>query len=229
VIEHIDYSTLNYLDVTIITLIAILALKGFVNGFIKEFFGAIGLVGGVVVASGQYALAAQYIHDKAYPLENPALLNLLGFLAIAVVIWIIAAIAGLIFAHFANKNSKMGLISRLAGLGLSGGKYFLVFSVVFLSLLKITLIRDNVAPKLDLNNSIVYPYMEQYGNEVLLLETMQVFDSKNFEKSLKVNEPISNKVEDKVEVEVEDEDEKEATTQVDDTQKDLNRLIVNEP
>lgn len=212
-IEHIDYSTLNYLDVTLIALIAILALKGFVNGFIKEFFGAIGLVGGVIIASEQYALVAQYIYDKAYPLENPALLNLIGFIAIALMIWIIAAIAGIVFAHFANKNSKMGLISRLAGLGLSGGKYFLVFSVLFISLLKITLIRDNVAPKLDLNSSIAYPYMQQYGNELLLLEEMRVFDSTNFQKKIENQET----------------NETTTTTQTNETNLQINTLIVNEP
>ncbi|MBN2824639.1 MAG: CvpA family protein [Campylobacterales bacterium] len=185
-IEHIDYNNLNYLDITIITLIAILALKGFVNGFIKEFFGAVGLVGGVVIASQHYPMAAKYIHDKAYALENQALLNLAGFIALALAIWVIAAIVGVIVAYFANKNDTMGLISRLAGLGLSAGKYFLLFSVIMLSVLKISLIRDNITPKLDLNTSIVYPYMEQYGNEVLALNEMRVFDSKNFENTLKV-------------------------------------------
>jgi len=212
VIEHIDYSTLNYLDVTLITLIAILGLKGFVNGFIKEFFGVIGLVGGVIVASQQYALAAQYIYSKA-PLENPALLNLIGFIAIALAIWIIVAIVGIVFAYFANKHSKMGLISRLAGLGLSVGKYFLFFSVLFISLLKITLIRDNVAPKLDLNNSIAYPYMEQYGNELLLLEEMRVFDSTNFQKKIENQET----------------NETTTTTQANETNPQINKLIVNEP
>jgi uncharacterized membrane protein required for colicin V production len=167
----------------------------------------------VIIASEQYALVAQYIYDKAYPLENPALLNLIGFIAIALMIWIIAAIAGIVFAHFANKNSKMGLISRLAGLGLSGGKYFLVFSVLFISLLKITLIRDNVAPKLDLNSSIAYPYMQQNGNELLLLEEMRVFDSTNFQKKIENQET----------------NETTTTTQTNETNLQINTLIVNEP
>jgi membrane protein required for colicin V production len=196
VIENIDYNNLNYLDITIISLIVILAIKGFVNGFLKEFFGAIGLVGGVILASQEYALAAQYIKQNIYPLENQALLHLAGFVAILLASWILASIVGVIVSYFANKNSKMGLVSRLLGLGLSAGKYFILFAVVIVSLLNIALIKENIEPRLDLNTSIVYPYIQEYGNKVVELEEMRVIHAKSFENSFKVKEDTSSTVQD---------------------------------
>lgn len=191
-IENIDYNNLNYLDITIITLIVILAIKGFVNGLIKELFGAIGLVGGVIVASQKYALASQYIHQKIFPLENEALLNLAGFVAIVIAFWIVASLLGIIIAYFANKNSKMGLIGRIMGMGMSTGKYFLLFSVVIVSLLNIALIKDAIEPRLDLNSSIVYPYIEEYGSMALNFKEMQVLNPENFKNSFKKSEMTSN-------------------------------------
>jgi len=228
VIEHIDYNNLNYLDITIISLLVILALKGFVNGLIKELFGALGLIGGVVIASHQYTLAAHYIHEKAYPLENQALLNLAGFTAIVFAAWIIGAIVGLIIAYFANKNDKMGLISRLLGLGISGGKYFLLFCVVIVSLLKITLIKDNIAPRLDLNSSVVYPYIDQYGKKVLSFEELQLLQAKNFENSFIVtNKPKSTSKENNTTTAIEESSNKKETNETS-PQSNINSIIVKD-
>jgi len=192
VIENIDYNNLNYLDITLIALLVILAIKGFVNGLIKELFGAIGLVGGIILASKEHPVVSQYIHQNIYPLDNPALLNLAGFIAILVASWIIASIIGSIVSYFANKNSKMGLIGRLMGMGISGAKYFLLFSIIIVSLLKIALIKDAVEPRLDLNSSITYPYVEEYGEQAIKLDVMRVIQSKSFEESFKKEKTKSN-------------------------------------
>jgi len=188
VFENIDYNNLNYLDITLVSLLVILAIKGFVNGFLKELFGVIGLVGGIFLASKEYLQVAQYIDQKISPIENQALLNLTGFVAIAIGFWILSSIVGIIVSYFANKNSKMGLVSRLMGMAMSGGKYALLFAVVIVSLLNIPLIKESVEPRLDLNNSKLYPYIKEYGNEVINLEAMRIVHPKSFENVIQTKE-----------------------------------------
>jgi hypothetical protein len=55
--------------------------------------------------------------------------------------------------------------------------------------------------------------MQQYGNELLLLEEMRVFDSTNFQKKIENQET----------------NETTTTTQTNETSSQINTLIVNEP
>ena len=41
----------TWFDIIVIALVLILGVKGIINGLIKETFGLIGLIGGLVVAS----------------------------------------------------------------------------------------------------------------------------------------------------------------------------------
>ncbi len=177
--EFIDINNLNYLDITIVALIFILSIKGFVNGFLRELFGLLGLIGGIVVASREFSFVAQYIYDKLYPLENMALLNLLGFIIIVLAIWIVSAIVGIIVSAKAHKYRKIGLISRVLGLSMSGGKYFLLFATIFVSLFNIPFIKDNFVDKIDINSSKVYPFVKEYGNLVINLDEIKELDIKS--------------------------------------------------
>lgn len=169
----IDYTNLNYLDITIASLVVILSIKGFVNGLLKELFGLLGLIGAIFIASRNSVLVGEYIHNNIYPLDNPILLNLLGFVSLLIIVWSITSIFGEIISKLASRYAKKGLISRILGSIISGGKYFLLFSVVVISLLNITFIKDNSIKFLDLNKSVLYPYISQYGSEIINLKEMQ--------------------------------------------------------
>ena len=41
----------SWFDLVVVALVLVLGIKGLLNGFIKEIFGIIGLIGGVIVAS----------------------------------------------------------------------------------------------------------------------------------------------------------------------------------
>ena len=51
-------------DVVVVSLVLILGIKGVISGLIKEIFGLVGLIGGIVVASRFAAKAGQIISDK---------------------------------------------------------------------------------------------------------------------------------------------------------------------
>jgi membrane protein required for colicin V production len=75
-LENFTMIDFNYFDVAIGSIVIILGIKGFLNGFIREIFGLAGLVGGVYLASRFAPLAADFIDQNFLHLKNVACSNL---------------------------------------------------------------------------------------------------------------------------------------------------------
>ena len=165
-----DFSMMdfNYFDVTIAAIILILGIKGFMQGFIKEVFGLLGLVGGVYFASRLSDKAAAFIDTNFLHLENASLLKLIGFLAILIVIWLSATILGSIFSKLTSE-SGLGFLNRLFGFIAGGGKYFLIFALIVTALSNVTLVKDNLEKYV--NDSVLYPYLTEAGSYLINLDT----------------------------------------------------------
>ncbi|WP_373029257.1 CvpA family protein [Sulfurovum sp.] len=166
--ENFSMMDFNYFDVTISAIILILGIKGFMQGFIKEVFGLLGLVGGVYFASRLSDRAATFIDTNFLHLDNPSLLKLIGFLAILIVIWVSATILGTIFSKLTSE-SGLGFLNRLFGFIAGGGKYFLIFALIVTALSNVTLIKDNLEKYV--NDSILYPYLREAGSYLINLDT----------------------------------------------------------
>ncbi len=166
--ENFSMMDFNYFDVTISAIILILGIKGFMQGFIKEVFGLLGLVGGVYFASRLSDRAATFIDTNFLHLDNPSLLKLIGFLAILIVIWVSATILGTIFSKLTSE-SGLGFLNRLFGFIAGGGKYFLIFALIVTALSNVTLVKDNLEKYV--NDSILYPYLREAGSYLINLDT----------------------------------------------------------
>ena len=158
----------NYFDVTIAAIILILGIKGFMQGFIKEAFGLVGLVAGVYFAARLAADAASFIDTNFFHLENQSLLKLIGFLAILILIWLGATILGSIFSKLTNQ-SGLGFLNRLFGFIAGGGKYFLIFALIVTALSNVTLVKDNLEKYV--KDSVLYPYLKESGAYLINLDT----------------------------------------------------------
>ncbi len=161
----------NYFDVTIAAIVLILGIKGFMQGFIKEAFGLLGLVVGVYFASRLADKAASFIDTNFLHLENPSLLKLIGFLAILIVIWLGATILGTVLSKLTSV-SGLGFLNRLFGFVLGGGKYFLIFALIVTALSNVTLIKDNLEKYV--NDSVLYPYLKEAGSYLINLDTSSI-------------------------------------------------------
>lgn len=166
--ENFSMMDFNYFDVTIAAIVLILGIKGFVQGFIKEAFGLVGLVAGVYFASRLAPDAATFIDTNFFQLDNQSLLTLIGFLAILILIWLGATILGSIFSKLTNQ-SGLGFLNRLFGFIAGGGKYFLIFALIVTALSNVTLIKDNLEKYVE--NSILYPYLKETGSYLIHLDT----------------------------------------------------------
>ena len=164
-----DISTLdfNYFDAVIASIVVILGIKGMMNGFVKEFFGLIGLVGGVYIAARVADTAGAFIDKNLYHMENSTALQLIGFIAILALVWIIAVAIGSLFSSL-TQASGLGPINRLLGFIIGGGKYFLIFALIVTALSNVTLVKDNLQKYV--KDSALYPYLVETGSFLINLD-----------------------------------------------------------
>ncbi len=165
--ENFSMIDFNYFDITIGAIVLILGIKGFMNGFIKEVFGLVGLIGGVYLASRLAEDASTFIDANFIHIENTTLLKLLGFLAILTVVWMGATILGSIFSKLTSV-SGLGFINRLLGFIAGGGKYFIIFALIVTALSNVTLVKDNVEKYV--KDSVLYPYLLKTGASIIHLD-----------------------------------------------------------
>ncbi len=165
-----DMSTLNfnYFDVIIASIVVILGIKGMMNGFVKELFGLLGLVGGVYIASRTANTAADFVDKNFYHTDNATLLQLIGFVAVLAIVWIGAVALGSLFSSL-TQASGLGFINRLLGFIIGGGKYFLIFALIVTALSNVTLVKDNLEKYV--SNSLLYPYLKEAGSFLINIDT----------------------------------------------------------
>jgi membrane protein required for colicin V production len=170
-LENFSMMDFNYFDVTIAAIVLILGIKGFMQGFIKEVFGLVGLVAGVFFASRYASDAAAFITANFLQIENESLLKLIGFLFILIIIWLSATILGSIFSKLTNQ-SGLGFLNRLFGFVAGGGKYFLIFALIVTALSNVTLVKDNLEKYV--KDSVLYPYLKEAGAYLIKLDTSKL-------------------------------------------------------
>jgi len=169
--ENFSMIDFNYFDVTITAIVLILGIKGFMNGFVKEVFGLVGLIGGVYLASRLSGDAAKFIDSTFLHMENTALLKLLGFLSILIIVWLGATILGSIFSKLTSV-SGLGFLNRFLGFVAGGGKYFLIFALIVTALSHVTLVKDNLEKYV--KDSMLYPYLLTVGSSVIHLDPKDI-------------------------------------------------------
>jgi len=165
--ENFTMVNFNYFDVTVGAIILLLAIKGFMNGVIKEVFGLAGLIGGVYFASRLAGDAAAFIDKTFIHIENASLLKLIGFMSILIIIWLGATILGAIISKLTSA-SGLGFMDRLLGFVAGGGKYFVIFALIVTALSNVTLIRENTQKYV--KDSLLYPILYKAGSAIIKID-----------------------------------------------------------
>jgi membrane protein required for colicin V production len=119
----------NYFDLVVSIVILLLGLKGIINGFFKEVFGLIGIIGGIFIASRASGFIAKQIDSHIFHLENFAALELIGFLIVLATIWFVTSSMGNLYLG-ATKDVPSSQIGMAFGFVTAGTKYFLIFSLI---------------------------------------------------------------------------------------------------
>ena len=175
---------INYFDIALIVLTLFLGLKGLMRGFIKEFFGLIGIIGGVFFASRISNDIGNIISGVA-PIENEATKSLIGFVLGFVAIWFVAYALGMIVAKISSM-SGLGVVDRIFGFIFGALKIFFIFAIIIYAISKIETIKNKLDEKLA--DSMMYPILQEVGNTIIQLDTNGI--------TQKIEENIENSVED---------------------------------
>jgi len=69
----------NYFDLVASIIILLLGLKGILNGFFKEIFGLIGIIGGIFIASRFGSDVGNYLNDLIFNFTNEGAVSFTGF------------------------------------------------------------------------------------------------------------------------------------------------------
>ncbi len=153
-----------WFDLITLGLICLLAIKGVINGFIKEVFGLVGIVGGVYVASRFATKAGEWISVNILVIENKSALFIAGFLAVLIGFWILSILIGMVLSKMLTL-SGLNTVDKLAGFIVGGAKIFFVLSILFLALSNVGFIQERLNQYL--KGSFMYPSFIKTGSFIV--------------------------------------------------------------
>ena len=167
-------ANVSMFDIISLALVLILGIKGIINGFVKEVFGLLGIIGGIYFASRDAPVAGKMISDHIFAFGNQASLYLFGFIAVLIVVWVTCIFLGYLIAQ-ALSLSGLSMIDKLAGFVIGSMKIFLVFSVFAVTLSNIEFIKSRMEPYVA--KSMMFPLFLEMGKYIVKLDTNTMFES----------------------------------------------------
>lgn len=164
---------ITWFDIIIIAVVIILGIKGIINGLIKEVFGLIGIIGGVIIASRNANLVGDLISLYIYQLSDSAEF-FFGFLLALLVFWFVCLMFGNLLSKML-KMSGLGFVDRLLGFFVGAAKIFLVLAILAAIVSKISILNQKISPFFE--GSKVYPILLSAGQFIMAMDVSKVKES----------------------------------------------------
>jgi len=161
----------HYFDIVVGVIILLLGLKGILNGFFKELFGLIGIIGGIYIASRLGADVGNMLSDLIFHFDNQSAKTFTGFIVTLIVFWSVMLLLGAIFTKI-SKESGLGPIDKFFGFIVGSGKFFLIASVIFFAINNIKAVSKNLAPIME--KSILFPILIETGNFIMHIDPTEL-------------------------------------------------------
>jgi len=166
----------SYFDIVVSIIVLFLGLKGIINGFFKELFGLLGIVGGIFIASRVGDDVGQVISDSLFKFENSAAIGFTGFLVTLAIFWLLMVVVGLIFKKLSSV-SGLGIFDKILGFVFSAGKFFLIAAVISYAAYNIKAMRTNIDSMMQ--NSFVFPVLVEVGSVIMKLDPVEISEDIN--------------------------------------------------
>ena len=164
---------ITWFDIIVIAVVVILGIKGVINGLIKEVFGLIGIIGGVIIASRNANLVGEQISLYLYKLSDSAEF-FFGFLLALLLFWFVCLLLGNLLSKML-KMSGLGFVDRLLGFFVGAAKIFLVLAILVAIVSKISILNQKISPYFE--GSKVYPILLSAGQFIMAMDISSVKDS----------------------------------------------------
>lgn len=166
----------SYFDIVLSIIVLFLGLKGVINGFFKELFGLLGIIGGIFIASRVGGSVGKFINDTILKFENDAAISFTGFLVTFVLFWLFMIGVGIIFKRLSSL-SGLGIFDKILGFIFSASKFFLIVAVIAYSVYNIKAMKANIDSIM--KNSILFPVLVKTGSAIMKLDPIKTSDDKN--------------------------------------------------
>ncbi|MBU4111056.1 CvpA family protein, partial [bacterium] len=166
----------SYFDLVAAVIILLLGLKGIINGFFKEAFGLIGIIGGIFIASRVGNEVGEYLSELIFKFENSAAVNFTGFLVTLAAFWFIMVISGALFKKLSSM-SGLGPVDKLFGFILGSSKFFLIAAVIAHAAYNIKAVKSTLDPIMQ--NSTLFPILVETGAFIMKIDPVEISDDIN--------------------------------------------------
>lgn len=166
----------NYFDLVVSIVILLLGLKGIINGFFKEIFGLIGIIGGIFIASRVGDSVGKYLSDLIFKFDNTSAISFTGFLATLAIFWLLMIVAGMLFKKLSSL-SGLGAVDKLLGFVFGASKFFLIAAVIAHAVYNIKAVRNTVDDMM--SSSVVFPILVETGSIIMKLDPVEISDEIN--------------------------------------------------
>jgi membrane protein required for colicin V production len=152
------------IDMVIVGVILFLAIKGFVNGFSKELFNFLGLIGGIAVAARTNELVGNLIvKQNILPETLLQYQKILGFIAVFIVIWVLFNLISSLFSSFTS--DEIGVVSRFFGYLIGIVRYAFIFALIIFGFNNADFLKEKFSKYTD--KSQVFAPMSIIGQQLL--------------------------------------------------------------
>jgi membrane protein required for colicin V production len=125
---------MSILDLTLLTLLVLGLIRGFMRGFFVEIASLVALIAGVYGAFHFSNFAASFLKDRVDWNENTV--NIVAFATTFIIIVLVIALAGKALTKIAD-FAMLGLLNKILGALFGGLKVALILSVILIVLDKI--------------------------------------------------------------------------------------------
>ncbi len=182
---------MSYFDIIVGVVILLLGLKGILNGFFRELFGLVGIVGGVFIASRFGTSLGEILSDLIFHFENKAAINFAGFVLALGLFWLMMVGVGVLFKKLST-ISGLGSVDKLMGFIVGAGKFFLIASVVAYAFFNIKIVKTNMQATMD--KSFLFPILVSTGGYIMKMDMTPIQnDTNETNETNETNATISNK------------------------------------
>ncbi|MEA1919990.1 MAG: CvpA family protein [Campylobacterota bacterium] len=161
----------HYFDIVVGVIILLLGLKGILNGFFKELFGLIGIIGGIYIASRYGTEIGTMLSDMIFHFDNESAKTFTGFIVTLILFWTLMLLIGIVFKKI-SKESGLGPIDKFFGFIVGSGKFFLIAAVIFFALNNIKAVHSNLAPIME--KSILFPILIETGDIIMHIDPTEI-------------------------------------------------------
>lgn len=166
----------SYFDIVVSIIILFLGLKGVINGFFKELFGLLGIIGGIFIASRVGDSVGQLVSDSIFKLQSNAAVSFTGFLVTLAIFWLFMVGVGALFKRLSSV-SGLGVFDKTFGFIFSASKFFLIASVIAYAAYNVKAVKTNIDQMM--KNSIVFPMLVKIGSVIMKLDTIEISQDLN--------------------------------------------------